>query len=93
MIPFPEPITGDPDADRGVRVQQPKFVARAPLVFKFPSAGVNVIVPHILGRVPEGWIPVGLTAGIVVYNGSAPPSEDVLSLRATGAGTAYILPF
>jgi hypothetical protein len=90
LIPLAEPITGD--SDRGVRVQRPTFVARAPLEFKFTAAGVNVSVPHTLGRVPEHWITVGLTAGITIYNGSAPSTEDVLVLRSTGAGTAFVLP-
>ena len=90
LIPVPVPLAGD--SFRGVALDKPHFVAREPLVFVFTAAGADVAVPHGLGRAPAGYFAVGRTAGITVYDGVAPSSEDLLILRATGAGTAYVLP-
>lgn len=90
LLPVPSPVPGDAVA---VAVPRPHFIARPLLEFKFVTADKDVAVQHGLGRVPLGWIVVGLTAAITPYNGSAPSSEDVLVLRASGAGTAYVLPF
>lgn len=88
LIPFAEPVPGEPGQDPVVR--NPRFVARAPLEFVFTSAGADVPVRHGLGRAPEGWVLVGVSTSIRVYDGSAPSNEDVLVLRASGAGTAKV---
>jgi hypothetical protein len=90
LVPLPIPLTSD--SSRSVAVAKPHFVAREPLRFEFVTAGVDVSVAHDLGRIPAGYIAVGRSAGISVYDGSVPSSETLLVLRATGAGVAFVLP-
>jgi hypothetical protein len=90
LIPMPIPVRGD--AGTVAIVARPIMQARSPLRFSFPSADVDVAVSHGLGRAPEGYIVVGRSAGVTVYNGSASSSEDLLVLRATGAAEVDVLP-
>jgi len=90
LIPMPIPVPGE--AGQSAIIARPVLQARAPLTFVFTTAGVDVAVEHGLGREPEGWKAVRLSAPIVLYDGAAPSSKDLLILRASGAGTASVLP-
>jgi hypothetical protein len=90
LVPLPIPLTSD--SSRSVSVAKPHFVAREPLRFEFITSGVDVSVSHDLGRIPAGYIVVGCSAAVQVYDGFAAPSESLLTLRASGAATALVLP-
>jgi hypothetical protein len=91
LIPLATPLTGE--STRPVVVAKPHFVAREALRFVFATADTDVSVEHGLGRVPAGYVVIGLSASVRVYDGSAAPSESLLTLRASGAATALVLTF
>lgn len=89
LIPIPQPIPGE--SGQYPQVSHPRFQAQAPTQVFFTSAGADVNVPHGLGRIPAGYLVVGRSASITVYDGAAPSSADYLVLRASGAGSAQVL--
>lgn len=89
LLPIPQPIPGE--TGQRPSVSKPRFIAQEPLEVKFTSAGVDVVVAHGLERVPIGYLVVGKSAGVTVYDGATPSSRDYLVLRATGAGTVRVL--
>lgn len=90
LIPMPIPVRGE--AGQTALIARPVMEARSPLRFRFTAAGTDVTVAHGLGRVPEGYYVVRSSAPVSVYDGSAPSSEDVLVLRASGAADVDVLP-
>ena len=89
LIPLAQPVPGE--SDQRPRISNPRFVAQAPIEFTFTGPGVDVAVEHKLGRIPVGYLVVKRTASMTVYDGVASSSEDWLVLRASAAGTAYVL--
>jgi len=57
----------------------------------FSAPSVDTAFIHGLGRVPQGYIVVGSTAAMSVYDGSGAGTESLLYLRSSAAGTARIL--
>lgn len=53
----------------------------------------TVQVPHTLGIVPTGYIPVKLSADIRVFDGVGENTRQDIYLKASGAGTATLLIF
>jgi hypothetical protein len=53
----------------------------------FSSGGVQVTVPHGLGYIPNGYFPIQLNAGAVIYNSTNPG----LSGNALTATNAYLM--
>lgn len=62
------------------------------LTVVFPGTG-TLKIPHTLGIVPTGYITVGLTADIRVFDGVGTWTKQDIYLRASGAGTARLLLF
>jgi len=58
----------------------------------FTAANTTTPVAHTLGRVPNGYIPIGKSVSLDVYNG-APTYllRDLIYLKSTVIGTASIL--
>lgn len=87
LLPIAAPVPGE-----GLPyVPTPRFFAQAPTQVDFLSADTDTIVPHPLGRVPLGYLVVGLSANMVVYSGSVDSNERNVTLRASAAGTAWVL--
>lgn len=65
-------------------------VARA----SFVGANMPTVVEHGLGIIPNGYIPVGLTADIRVFDVAGKvANKKTITLQASGAGAARILFF
>ena len=59
----------------------------------FPGAGVQVKAPHALERAPAGYFVSGLSAPVIVYNGTDAATSSEIYLRANGAATATVVVF
>lgn len=59
----------------------------------FGTANQDVSASHSLRRVPTGFIPVGLSAAMIVYNGSTSNTDGIIYLRSSAVGTAQVLVF
>lgn len=59
----------------------------------FGGANTTVQSGHGLGRVPAGYIVAGLSANMVVFNGSGTNTDKLIYLQASAAGTASVLVF
>ena len=59
----------------------------------FSEANVQASVGHALKRVPQGYLLVGGTAAMSIYDGTTPNTDELLYLRASAAGTARVLVF
>lgn len=57
----------------------------------FSSANTDASVAHGLGRVPVGYIIIGLSAALTVYDGVGANTTTNLFLRASATGTARLL--
>lgn len=62
------------------------------LTVTFTAAG-SVTVDHGLGRVPRGYVIVGRTTNIQVFDGVTLSTDKLLSLQTSGAGVVRILVF
>lgn len=62
------------------------------VTMEFPSA-TQIRAVHTLGRVPIGYIQVGASAAITVYDGTTANDFESIYLRSTGAGTVNVLVF
>ena len=60
---------------------------------EFTVANTQASFSHTLGRVPRGYIPVALTANMVIYDGTIKNDINKLYLRASVAGTAKLWVF
>jgi hypothetical protein len=79
------------DESRVFAVRTPFFEAHPILTFVFTASAVNVAVAHGLGRVPAGYMVVGRSANVTVYDGSDPSTESELVLRSSGAATVQVV--
>lgn len=59
----------------------------------FTQANVDTVVRHGLGYSPNGYIVVGNSSNVTIYDGLRPSTNDALYLRATGSTNAKILLF
>ncbi len=59
----------------------------------FTGAGNEQGIVHGLGRVPVGYLVVGRSTGVTIYNGENANTSSVLYLRSTGAGTINVFTF
>lgn len=59
----------------------------------FASASAEQAISHNLGREPVGYIPVGLTTAMTVYNGSSANTAKVIYLQSSAVGTATLFIF
>jgi len=59
----------------------------------FNKANTDIQVGHNLGRAPNGYIVVGRSASMTVYDGAQAADADNLYLRSSATGTARILVF
>lgn len=59
----------------------------------FSSPNVTIAVQHGLGRVPNGYIVVGLSSGMIVFDGSTANTSSTIYLQSTVIGTAKLLIF
>lgn len=59
----------------------------------FATANTELGVKHPLGRVPRGYLLVGRSADIRVFDGGTANTSQLIFLRASGAGTARLLVF
>lgn len=61
------------------------------LTFTFSAANIETAVIHGLGRVPTGYIQVGSSAALTVYDGASANTSSLLYLRASALGTGRVL--
>lgn len=59
----------------------------------FPTANSEVPLRHSLGRVPSGYLPLTLSAAMILYNGSTGNSDSAIYLKSSAIGTATVLVF
>lgn len=59
----------------------------------FGAAKASVTTAHKLGIKPTGYIPIGLTKAMTVFNGTGTTNTQQISLQSSAAGTATILIF
>lgn len=57
----------------------------------FASANVNTTINHNLGRVPQGYIEVGKSVSLNVYDGTVNSSTQTITLRSSAVGRAKLL--
>lgn len=57
----------------------------------FSSANVDVASIHGLGRVPSGYIILGASAAMSVYDGASANTSSLIYLRSSAAGVAKVL--
>lgn len=57
----------------------------------FTASGTEVIVTHGLKTTPLGYLVIKRSAAITVYDGLTTWTQEYISLRADGAGTATVL--
>ena len=86
-------VLARPEREAGTtfHVREPFFEAHPILVFEFPSGGVDVRVPHDLGRLPAGYLVVGRSANANVYDGIDASTESELVLRSSATATVYVV--
>lgn len=56
----------------------------------FPSANTDTVFAHQLNAVPTGYLSLGQDAALIVYDGTNVFQRDVVTLRASAAGTARV---
>lgn len=59
----------------------------------FSATNTDTSVAHGLGRVPTGYLIIGRTANMGIYNGAASNTATNLILRSSSVGTASVLVF
>jgi hypothetical protein len=59
----------------------------------FTAANTETKVAHGLGKVPQGYITVGRSADVRVYDGASDSTSENVFVRASGAGTVRLLVF
>lgn len=57
----------------------------------FTTAGVDVAVPHNLGRTPVGYMIQSQSTSAVIYAGASQNTDKNLFLRSTGANVARVM--
>lgn len=59
----------------------------------FNSQDTDTLIQHTLGSTPRGYVIVGSTVALSIYDGTVPPDATQITLKASAAGTARILFF
>jgi len=57
----------------------------------FTVANENTTVIHGLGRVPAGYLVVGLSTNMIIYDGSVAGTTSAIVLKSSAIGNARIL--
>lgn len=57
----------------------------------FSAADTDTTVAHGLGRAPRGYLVVGLSAAMIIYDGSKAKTATNITLKSNAAGTAQIV--
>ena len=86
LVALPIPVEGP-----GPAVFAPRFQGQEPLEVIFEAVDEDVELVHNLERTPLGFLVIGLSAAMVVYNGSAAPTESTFTLRSSALGSALVL--
>jgi hypothetical protein len=92
-------VNGQLDLGAGVPLTVPSPVPSINInamrcVYVTGTPGSNDVVTHNLGRVPEGYIVIGLSAAVTVYSSPTAWTETQIFLRSTVGGvTVAILVF
>lgn len=68
-------------------------LATSTVSVNFSTANKQVGVANPLGRVPVGYIPINLSANMVVYSGKTANTASIINLQASAVGTATLLVF
>lgn len=68
-------------------------ILNSPAVVTFPAAGQDVVVPHKLGFIPNGYLVSKRSDNFVIYDGAQANTNEVLYVRASAAGTASLIIF
>lgn len=63
------------------------------LTLTFSAANTDTALTHGLGRVPTGYIIIKRSASMVVYDGSAAWTSQLIYLKASATGTVTVLVF
>lgn len=61
------------------------------LTITFSAANVDVAGIHGLGRAPNGYIVLGTTAAMSIYDGASANTAQLIYFRSSAVGTARIL--
>lgn len=61
--------------------------------FTFTTANLEYSIPHTLSRVPQGYILVGASVAMSLYNGTSANTTSAIFLKSNAIGTASILIF
>lgn len=67
------------------------FESHPILTFEFRTADVDVRVEHGLGRAPAGYLVIGRSANVGVYDGANPSTDTELVLRASGSADVQVV--
>lgn len=86
-------VLARPEREEGTvfAVRTPFFEAHPVLTFVFTTSGVDVAMAHGLDRVPVGYLVLGRSANVGVYDGADPSTEAMLVLRSSGAATVKVV--
>lgn len=60
---------------------------------EFTATNTDTVVKHGLNNVPTGYIVIGSTVAMTVYNGTKDFTDDSITIKSTATGTATILIF
>lgn len=59
----------------------------------FSAVNTDTAINHGLGRVPQGYIVIGRSANLVVYNGASQWTSSLIYLRSSALGSANMFVF
>lgn len=65
------------------------FTQTVSVVFTVPNTTISVA--HDLGFVPNGYIEIGKTAAIIIFDGNQANTKTTLFVQASAAGSARLL--
>lgn len=69
---------------------QKNVQASGPFTVTFSSANTDVKVPHLLGKLPEGFLVIQTSAAMSVYVGAGTWTVEAIYLKSNATGTAQV---
>jgi hypothetical protein len=63
------------------------------VVVQFTAANTDTTMAHGLGKTPSGYLVIGLSASMIVYNGTVANTSTNVILRSSAIGTATLFVF
>jgi len=57
----------------------------------FSAANTDTTVNHNLGRAPRGYLVVGRTAAMIIYDGTVASNATTITLKSSAVGTARFI--